>query len=116
MKHFIIKAAKNKDLLAQLSEPTDFLYLTCSGLPALKKTMRCISPKGYRIRTAAWFSKHLRTGYVELIGSLFQRTMFEIKVIPETENEFKEIEFTNSFNITQKLRIINESKWETKLK
>lgn len=105
MKQFLIKAAKHseKDIFG-MSEASEFLYLYCSGLADLRKTIRCITPSGYRVRRKEWFSKHLKQGSLILNNPFFGTLMYEIKQISFTPEIEVKKEYTNRENYTHMIK------------
>jgi len=113
MKKFLIKAStggKNNPFF--LTEPSEFVYLYCHGLTDLRKTMRCVTARGYRVRSAQWFSKMLRDGPLTLLSPFFKTTMFEIKQISFCPKIEAQGEFTNTAGITYNLKVVAPDKWD----
>lgn len=113
MKHFIIKAFKR---LANdpfgMYEADEFLCFYCAGLADLRKTMRCITAKGYRIKKERWFSENLKQGVLELHNPFFGTPMFEIKQIPCCPKVEMHVDYTNTFGFAHRLKKASNDQWE----
>lgn len=114
MQSFILRAVKPKqDDVFHFYPNDEYIYFYCKGLVDLQKTIRQITPKGYRIRTSAWFSKYLKMNSYDLVlkgGFITQNEKYRIIKITEQVKDYKEVEFTNRENITLILKaIVTES-------
>jgi len=112
MKQFLVKVARPavSDPFG-MSEPTEFLYFYCAGLSDLRKTIRCWTPQGYRVRSKEWFSKQLRRGSLTLMNPFFRTMMYDIKQIafsPEIEIEKK---YCNGSGFSHFLKKVNSDQW-----
>lgn len=115
MRKFIIKAAKPNDPF-YMSEASEFLYFYCFGLKDLRKTLRCIMPRGYRTHTAQWYVNNMENNYIHIIHRWFQTTLYEIKMIERRIVPEKQLEYTNqSVGITHLLKLVNEKEWDSSL-
>lgn len=117
MKKFIVKAAKPQDKF-YMSESSDFIYLYCEGLNDLKKTIRCITPRGYNVRSTRWFSRYLKwnKGKLELRNPFFSTTMFEITEVKTPADVSSKIEYTNGFGFTHTLKLVDQGSIPPELK
>lgn len=112
MKQFLIKAAKHsgKDSFG-MSEASEFIYLYCTGLADLRKTIRCITPSGYRVRRKEWFSKHLKHGSLILNNPFFGTLMYEIKQVSFAPKIEVQKEYTNRDNFTHMMKKVASDQW-----
>jgi len=108
---FIIRAVKPK-----ANDPfhffpnNEFVYLYCSGLKDLRATMRHINPRGYRIKSAAWFSKYLKIHNNDLVlmgGFITAHEKFRIIKIDFVPDNIKTFDFENRENKTYPLKSFN---------
>lgn len=95
----------NKENFFKDSE--NHVSLACKGLDDLRKTIRCITPQGYRVRTKQWFSKYLKWNNqdLELRGGLFKTKMFRIREIPSMP-PIKEAEYTGAYDLKHNIKVI----------
>lgn len=112
MKQFLIRAAKHagNDSFG-MSEASEFIYLYCAGLDDLRKTIRCITPSGYRVRKKEWFSKHLKYGPLLLNNPFFGTLMYEIKQISFIPEVVVQKEYTNRNNFTHMMKKVASEQW-----
>lgn len=115
MKKFIIKTGIPKVKAAfYMSQPTEFLYFYCCGLADLRKTLKCIMARGYRVHTARWYVDNMENNYIHIINRWFETTMYEIKIIDRRIVPDKEFEYTNeSRGFTHLLKITTEKEWNS---
>ncbi len=112
MQKFIIKSTVGKNDF-YMTEGTEFVYFFCKGLKDLRDTIRAITPKGYRVRTHQWLSKHMKLRNNHMVAqSLFRTTMHEIKRVDAKPVVSKTIPFTNSFNFTHTLKLTTSEHWK----
>lgn len=90
-----------------LEDSEKHVSFVCFSLVDLGRTILHLTPSGYRVRTSAWFSKHLKwnNNDLELRSGLLQTKMYRIRVITEIP-PFKELEHTNRSGNSYKLKII----------
>ena len=113
MNKYIIKAAKHgKDDRFGFKEATEHLYFFAAGLKDLQKTIWCLTPPGYHVRTAQYFSRILRSGDAKLINPLSKTTMFEIKLIKHQPVIKHEIELSNPAGYKHKLKVVSPGSWK----
>jgi hypothetical protein len=110
MNQFIIKAAKPKDRF-YIEEASDYIYLVCSGYADLRKTIRCVTPQGVRVRSPCWFSGHLKRGPLILEHPLFRTLMFEIRPLKQKAEPKQEVDYTNRFGFAHRLKIVTQELW-----
>lgn len=105
---FIIRAAKPKaNDPFHLFPNNEYVYLFCSGLKDLRATMRHINPRGYRIKSAAWFSKYLKIHNNDLVlmgGWITKHEMFRIIKIDAVPMDIITVDFTNGDNKTYPIK------------
>lgn len=112
MRIFTIKAFKFRpdDKFCMLSPTGDFIEFACFGLSDLYKTLRTITPKGYRVpkgatlgkRVASWHPQPL-TGY-----SMFKTKMTEIIEVKSYPIIEREISYINNFGFTHILKVVKQ--------
>lgn len=113
MNKYIIKAAKHgKDDRFGFKEATEHLYFFAAGLKDLQKTIRCLTPPGYHVRSTQYFARILRPGEAKLLNPLLKTTMFEIKLVRHQPVVEHEIEFANSAGYKHKLKVIASASWK----
>lgn len=108
MQNFIIRAVKSQphDIL-RLQPDNGYVFFFCKGLKDLQKTIRHITPRGYRVRTSTWFSKWLKINNYDLVlksGFLVKKETYRILKIDQTPNDFKTVDFVNRENKTYSLK------------
>lgn len=114
MQAFIVRAVKPKaeDIFA-LFPNDEYLYFLCISLKDLQKTIRQITPTGYRVRTSSWFSKYLKMNNYDLVlssGFLEKHEKYRILKITEEPPDYKSFDFTNRDQKTYTLKaFVSES-------
>ncbi|POS00939.1 hypothetical protein Q361_11743 [Flavobacterium croceum DSM 17960] len=107
---FILKAAKSKNDFF-LTEPDEFLFFYSPSIIDLRKTLRCITSKGYKIPGIQTFSKRIDAynGHLILKNPFFKTTMYEIFEIKSDVNiKIKNrLDYTNSFGYSHNLKLID---------
>lgn len=108
IKLFVIKCAKPKDPF-YMKETGDYIYLYARGYTDLSKVIRLITPRGYRVRKARWFSMWFKKYPIdlELKNPFFLTTMFVIRTVDKKPTITKSASFTNSFNYTHTINLTN---------
>ncbi len=111
MNHFIIKASLTKDFFLSPSE--QFIFFYCQGLDDLTKTLRCITPRGYRVRKNSWFSKYLKECHndLQLRSGLTGQVMYQIRKVDYIVSCDKIFDYTNNFGFTHRLKTASEKYW-----
>ena len=71
-----------------------------------------MTPPGYHVRTAQYFSRILRSGDAKLINPLSKTTMFEIKLIKHQPVIKHEIELSNPAGYKHKLKVVSPDSWK----
>lgn len=108
---FILRAVKSKnDDPFGLFPNDDYIYFFCKGLKDLRDTIRHITPMGYRVRTTAWFSKHLKLHNYDLIlynRFLFERETYRILKIDAMPNKLMTIDYENRSRKIYPLKVID---------
>ena len=114
MRTFQIKAFKFKpDDKFCINAPTEgFIEFACFGLTDLYKTLRVITPRGYRVPKGSTLGKRVRSWHPEPMKgySMFKMVMSEIIEVQSRPTVQREIEYTNNFGFTHNLKIISNEK------
>ncbi|PYF68497.1 hypothetical protein [Pedobacter nutrimenti] len=114
MQSYILRAVRPKagDIFA-LFPNDEYVYLLCKSLKDLQKTVRHITPSGYRVRTSSWFSKYLKMNNYDLIlssGFFEKHEKYRIIKIAEEPVDYKSFDFTNRNQKTYTLKaFVSES-------
>jgi hypothetical protein len=110
MRKFIVIAYKPGDKFYIKNSSEKTLEFYCKGLTDLRNTIRCLTPKGYRVKSPQWFGKHCNGSTLKL-QSMFGANMFDVQEcsFPNGQEPHLKapLECTNSFGFTHTLKIID---------
>ncbi|WP_432328860.1 hypothetical protein ACRQ5D_10695 [Mucilaginibacter sp. P25] len=107
-KHFLVKAYKMAagDRFGMGNTTANGFYtFYCCTLADLFKTIRIITPQGYRVPKAATLSKRLRNGAVIEGRNLLRNKTMEVKEIKEPVAVTQVVTWTNRNNLTHDLKL-----------
>jgi len=107
-KLFIVESHFTKgDTFGMMGEPQSYYSFLCTGYTDLYKTLKCLRAKGRRTRKPAYYSNWFKKWQSPMITlNIFRVKSEVIHAISEAPTVTNELEYTNSWGFTHKLKLI----------